>query len=398
MYPELPVIAGVEMAVTESGTRYKNRPDLLWMRFAPGTQAAGVFTQSQAAAAPVQWCRHILPQHQARALLVNAGNANAATGETGMAAVHAMTDAAARLAECQAEEVYVASTGVIGQALPYAKLLTHLPVLQANASDGAWQHAAHAISTTDTFLKLATRQLRLGERIVTINGIAKGSGMIAPNMATLLGFIFTDAAVPGPLLQQMLAVAADRSFNAITVDGDTSTNDTLLAFATGKAGNAPLQVGSAEAEDFATALTELLRELAQAIVKDGEGAQKFIAIHVTGAVSEASARKIGLTIGNSPLVKTAIAGEDANWGRIVAAAGRSGEPINPASLSVSIGGVIICRDGQLAAEYEEAPVAAHLKGQEITIYLDVGTGTGASTVWTCDLTHEYIAINADYRS
>lgn len=393
--PHLPPIAGVTMAAGQAGIRYANRTDLLLVEMVQGTVVAGVFTRSLAPSAPVDWCRSILPNGTARALVVNSGNANAFTGRRGVAAVKGSVEAVEQVVGCAAESVFLASTGVIGEPLDYTKIALALPALrQAQRADG-WADAAAAIMTTDTFPKAATRQLVVGGKTVTINGIAKGSGMIAPDMATMLAFIFTDAVIAAPLLQQMLQQSNAKSFNAITVDGDTSTSDTALVFATGQSAKV------ATAEDvaaFQAALDSLMIELAKLIVMDGEGAQKLITIKVKSALSNAAAHRIGLSIGNSPLVKTAIAGEDANWGRIVMAVGKSGEKVERDVLSVAIGGVVIARDGERVADYDEAPVNAHMKTRDIHIEVDIGLGAGEATIWTCDLTHGYIDINADYRS
>jgi glutamate N-acetyltransferase/amino-acid N-acetyltransferase len=345
----------------------------------------------------VDWCRDVLPSGAARGLLVNSGNANAFTGRRGVTAVAARAQAAATVLSCTPQDVMLASTGVIGEPLPYAKIEAALPALHAALREDAWADAAAAIMTTDTFPKAATRTITIGGRTVRINGIAKGSGMIAPDMATMLAFVFTDAKIAAPLLQHMLQQSNGQSFNAITVDGDTSTSDTALLFATGASG-VEVTEDSPEAARFHEALNGLMVELATLIVMDGEGAQKLITIDVTGAASDDAARKIGLAIGNSPLVKTAVAGEDANWGRIVMAVGKSGEKVDRDTLRVSIGGVVIAEKGERVAAYDEAPVAAHMKTRDIRIAVDIGVGHGRARVWSCDLTHGYIDINADYRS
>ena len=397
--PRLPDIAGVRLAAAACEIRYKARSDVCLIALDPGTTVAGVLTRSLTAAAPVDWCRKALAGGGARAVVVNAGNANAFTGAQGEATVEGTVAEAARLMDCQPDEVFVASTGVIGEPLPTERLTGALAGLSENLDPSAWPAAAEAIMTTDTFPKLATRKTEIAGRPVTLNGICKGSGMIAPDMATMLGFVFTDAAIPAPVLQRLLGEATEVSFNAITVDGDTSTSDTVLLCATGKAGN-PLPAGPDDPalKDFGAALKDLMIELAQLIVRDGEGAQKFVTIRVSGAESRAAARRIGLAIGNSPLVKTAIAGADANWGRIVMAVGKAGERADRDRLAIRIGGCEVTRDGLAVPGYDEAPVARHMQGQEIEIEVDVGVGDGAATVWTCDLTHAYIDINADYRS
>ena len=392
--PHLPPIAGVRLAAGQAGIRYKDRIDLLLVELAEGTHAAGVFTRSKAPSAPVDWCREILPHGTGRALVVNSGNANAFTGKRGVTAVEGTVAATVAQLSCKPQDVWLASTGVIGEPLPFEKIEAALPALKAALADDAWTNAARAIMTTDTFPKAATRIVKVAGGTVTINGIAKGSGMIAPDMATMLAFIFTDAHIEPKLLQQMLQQSTHISFNAITVDGDTSTSDTALLFATGKGA----AVTPGEHGAFQSALDDLMIELAKLIVQDGEGAQKLITIRVFGAESDEAARTIGLSIGNSPLVKTAVAGEDANWGRIVAAIGKAGEKAERDLLSVAIGGVVIAKDGERVAAYDEAPVAAHMKTRDIQIEVNLNIGKGQATVWTCDLTHGYIDINADYRS
>ena len=393
--PHLPPLAGVRMAAGQAGIRYANRTDLLLMTLCEGTTAAGVFTRSKAPSAPVDWCRSILTTGTARALVVNSGNANAFTGKKGVVAVNKSAMAAASAVNCLASDVYLASTGVIGEPLDYEKIERALPALFAAQADDAWADAAAAIMTTDTFPKAATQQVVIAGKTVTINGIAKGSGMIAPDMATMLAFVFTDAKIAAPDLQKMLQQSNAKSFNAITVDGDTSTSDTALMFATGKAG---VSIEGEATPTFQAALDALMIALAKLVVMDGEGAQKLITIEVKGAESNEAAHRIGLAIGNSPLVKTAIAGEDANWGRIVMAVGKSGERVERDVLSVAIGGVVIARDGERVEGYDEAPVNAHMKTRDIHIAVDIGVGKGEATIWTCDLTHGYIDINADYRS
>jgi glutamate N-acetyltransferase/amino-acid N-acetyltransferase len=397
--PTLPPIRGARLAALACGIRYKERKDLCLFEFAPGTAVAGVFTRSLTAGAPVEWCRAALKGRRARAFLVNSGNSNAFTGRVGRRAVKITAGATAKLAGCKPSEVFVASTGVIGEPLPYERIVGAIPhLIEALAPDG-WQAAAEAIMTTDTFPKLATRKARIGETEVTLNGVAKGSGMIAPDMATMLAFAATDAAIPPPILQKLLADANARSFNCITVDSDTSTSDTLLLAATGAAGNKrPRGPGDPLLREFKAALDGLMLDLALQVVRDGEGASKFVTIRVTGAASAAAARRVGLAIANSPLVKTAIAGQDANWGRIVAAVGKSGERADRDRLSVWIGGVLVAKNGGRAPDYDETPVAQHMKGSEIEIEVDLGLAKGSATVWTCDLTHGYIDINGSYRS
>lgn len=395
--PHLPPIAGVRLAAGQAGIRYTNRTDLLLVTLDSETTAAGVFTRSKAPSAPVDWCRSILPAGKARALVVNSGNANAFTGKKGVITTQKSAMAAASVVGCLSDEVYLASTGVIGEPLDYEKIERALPALHAAQSADAWEAAAKAIMTTDTFPKAATCELSIGGEKVTINGIAKGSGMIAPDMATMLAFVFTDAKIAAPLLQQMLQQSNAKSFNSITVDGDTSTSDTGLLFATGTSG-VVIRENTPEATAFQAALDSLMIELAVLVAKDGEGAQKLMTIQVRGAESNDAARRIGLAIGNSPLVKTAIAGEDANWGRIVMAVGKSGEKVERDTLSVAIGGVVIAKDGERVEGYDEGPVTAHMKTRDIHIAVDIGLGRGEATVWSCDLTHGYIDINADYRS
>jgi glutamate N-acetyltransferase / amino-acid N-acetyltransferase len=400
-FPVLPAIDGVAFAVGETGIRYKNRPDVLLVLVAPGTSVAGVLTSSKSRSAPVDWCAEKLKGGAARALIVNSGNANAFTGSAGVKTVTTVAKAVAAKAKCKPHEIFQASTGVIGEPLDPAPIVKALPQLFGALRKDAWADAARAIMTTDTFPKAASRQARLGGVTVTLNGIAKGSGMIAPDMATMLSFIFTDAAMPARLLQKLLARSSARTFNCITVDGDTSTSDTLLIFATGTAGPALKGLKSdadPRLKDFARALDELCKDLALQVVRDGEGAEKLIEIAITGAEDDKSARKIGLAIANSPLVKTAIAGEDANWGRIVMAIGKSGEKAERDRLKIAIGGITVARKGMRDRAYREAEIMPHMKGRSIVISADVGVGRGKSTVWTCDLTHRYIEINGSYRS
>ncbi len=401
-FPKLPPLPGAALAARACGVKYRGRNDVCLIAFDPGTTIAGVLTRSKTASAAVDWCRAALRGGRARAVLVNSGNANAFTGKAGSNSVDRVVKTTAAALKCKAGEVFVASTGVIGEPLPDARITSALKRLSADLAADNWKAAARAIMTTDTYPKGATRSAMIGKQQVTLNGIAKGSGMIAPDMATMLAFVATDAKVPQALLQRLLAQAADASFNCITVDGDTSTSDTLLLAATGKAKHPRLAAGLALGDpllrDFRRALGDLLRDLAQQVVRDGEGAQKFVTIAVRGGASGRAARRIGLAVANSPLVKTAIAGEDANWGRIVMAVGKSGEKADRDRLSISIGGVEVARNGQVVAGYDEAPVAEHMKGREIDIAVDVGVGRGRATVWTCDLTHGYIDINADYRS
>jgi glutamate N-acetyltransferase / amino-acid N-acetyltransferase len=398
-FPDLPPLAGVRFGAAEAGIRYRGRTDLVMAEFAAGTTVAGVFTSNKCPGAPVDWCRAALTGGKARALVVNAGNANVFTGRAGAQAAKATAVAAADLVGCSAKQVFIASTGVIGEQLPYEKITVALPALHASLSEASWAEAARGIMTTDTFPKAATRTAKLGDAEVRITGIAKGSGMVAPDMATMLCFIATDAKIPAGPLQTLLSRGVAGSFNSTTVDSDTSTSDTVLLFATGQAKHARVPAeGGRMLNDFARALNELLLDLALQVIRDGEGAQKLVRIDVDGAVSAKSAKRVAMAIANSPLVKTAIAGEDANWGRIVMAVGKAGEPADRDRISVAVGGTWMARDGGVVAGYDETPVVAHMKGREIEIAVDLGLGRGRATAWTCDLTHGYIDINGSYRS
>lgn len=397
-FPELPPIAGVTLHVARAQYKAWDRCDLTLAELAEGTSVAGVFTKSACASSEVELGRANVAQGRARALVVNAGNSNAFTGWRGREAVEAIMAQVSEALDCPPQEVFVSSTGVIGVPLPKDKARAGVAAALAAEACG-WEDATHAIGTTDTFPKAAGASAMVGGARVELAGIIKGSGMIAPDMATMLGYIFTDADVAPAFLQEALVRANAATFSCITVDGDTSTSDTVIVFATGKAGNARIEGwDSPGADAFAAALAEVCRDLAQLVVRDGEGAQKFITIRVSGAVSDASARTVGLAIANSPLVKTAIAGEDANWGRVVMAVGKAGEPADRDRLSIAFGGIWTAKNGLPVDGYDEAPVAAHLKGEAIDIAVDLGLGDGRATVWTCDLTHGYIAINADYRS
>jgi len=397
-FPAMPSIDGVTIRVARAGYKDWGRCDLTFAEFAAGTTVAGITTQSKCPSPEVEWCRAALMLGHARALVVNAGNANAFTGSRGRAAVEAIAARVAIHLGCQPSDVFVASTGVIGVPLPVDKAEAGLGAA-FGARPASWEEATNAIGTTDTFPKAAMTTAIVDSQPVKLVGFIKGSGMIAPDMATMLGFIFTDAAIEPAFLQTMLSRANKSTFSCITVDSDTSTSDTVLAFATGKASNAPLAgFDDAGADAFHAALTDLCRQLAHLVVRDGEGATKFIEVRVTGAESDTSAHRIGLSIASSPLVKTAIAGEDANWGRVVMAVGKAGEPAERDLLSISFGGVEVAREGLVVEGYDEVPIAAHLKGSEIDIAVDLGLGSGRATVWTCDLTHGYISINADYRS
>jgi len=401
-FPDIPVIAGVRIATGMTGMKYQGRDDVLLASFVPGTTTAGVFTQSLTASAPVDWCRKSLKSGsgEAQGLIVNAGNANAFTGQGGADAVTRTIETVADVLACRPSRVFAASTGVIGEQLPDDKIRALLPTLNDDLAEGGLEAAARAIMTTDTFAKGAYRTAMIGGQSVTIAGIAKGSGMIAPDMATMLSFVFTNAAVPGDVLQEILTDVSNRSFNCVTVDSDTSTSDTLMMFATGAGVNHPAITTADDPllAEFRVAVFDVCRDLAQQVVRDGEGASKFIAVTVNGAEDDAAARIIALSIANSPLVKTAIAGEDANWGRIVMAIGKAGQRADRDRLKIDIGGVSVAKDGCAVDGYDEAPVAKHMQGQEIDITVDVGIADGTATVWTCDLTHGYITINADYRS
>jgi glutamate N-acetyltransferase/amino-acid N-acetyltransferase len=400
--PELPQVPGVAFAACAAGIRYANRTDLMLALLQPGTAVAGVLTRSKTSSAPVLWCRRNLPNGRARALVVNSGNANTFTGKRGAEATRMTAEAAAAAVGCAPEEVYVSSTGVIGEPLDASKFAHLIGGLAEAAQPDAWHAAARAIMTTDTFPKLATRTVRLGEVEVALNGFAKGAGMIAPDLATMLVYMFTDAAIARPALQAMLAAGADKTFNCITIDSDTSTSDTVLLFATGAAtargAPAIADAASPEGQAFVAALHDLMRELALMVVKDGEGLTKFVTIEVEGAESDAAARRIGFAIANSPLVKTAIAGCDPNWGRVVMAVGKAGEAADRDRLSIRYGDIPVAENGDRATTYDEAAVAAYMRGAEIRIGVDLGLGPGKATVWTCDLTHGYISINADDRS
>ncbi len=397
-FPDLPTIAGVTPRIARAGYKNWGRCDLTYVELSEGTVVAGVFTNNICCSSEVELGREQVEAGGARALVVNAGNSNAFTGYRGREAVEQIMAQVATHLGCAPQEVFVSSTGVIGVPLPRDKAREGV-ALVLGAPPSSWQDAARTISTTDTFPKGATTTAIVGDTKVTLSAIIKGSGMIAPDMATMLGYIFTDCAIAPAFLQGLLTAAADRSFNCITVDSDTSTSDTVLAFATGQAGN-PRIAGydSPGADAFAAALADVCLQLAHLVVRDGEGAQKFIEIRVTGAASDASARRIGLSVANSPLVKTAVAGEDANWGRVVMAVGKAGEPADRDRLAIRFGDIWLARDGLAVEGYDEAPVAAHLKGHDIRIGVDLGLGSGTATVWTCDLTHGYISINADYRS
>jgi glutamate N-acetyltransferase/amino-acid N-acetyltransferase len=402
--PDLPPLAGVRLSATAAGIRYQGRTDVVMMEVAANSTVAGVFTSNQCPGAPVDWCRASLTGGKARMVVVNAGNANVFTGKAGRDACAATAAAAAKLTGCPAKQVFVASTGVIGEVLPHERLIAVLPALQESLADDGWEAAARGIMTTDTFPKASTRTAQIGDATVRISGIAKGSGMIAPDMATMLCFVFTDAKIPADALQGMLKKGVDSSFNCTTVDSDTSTSDTVLLIATGQTKHPRIPSADGTAArgrmlaDFGRALNEVLLDLALQVVGDGEGAQKRVRIEVTGATNARSAKRIAMAVANSPLVKTAIAGEDANWGRIVMAVGKAGEPADRDKLSIGVGGVWMAREGAVVPGYDETPVVAHMKGKEVEIAIDIGLGRGKATAWTCDLTHGYIDINGSYRS
>ncbi len=411
--PEMPAIAGVKLATAAAGIRYKGRTDVLLAVMDEGTSVAGVFTRSKCPSAPVEWCRAKLgggksPKGKsakagtARALVVNSGNANAFTGKTGRQSTALTATIAAKALGCSPAEIFLASTGVIGEPLDATKFDGVLGTLAEQAVPGEWMSAAKAIMTTDTFPKVATATVKLGKAKVTINGMAKGAGMIAPDMATMLAFVFTDAPIAAGALQALLKNGVEDTFNAVTIDGDTSTSDTLLAFATGAAAErgAPKisRAGDPRLKAFTKAFNAVLADLAEQVARDGEGARKLVEIIVEGATSKASARRIAMSIANSPLVKTAIAGEDANWGRVVMAVGKAGEPADRDKLAISFNGIRVASRGARDPSYDEAEVSAAMKNPEIQIKVALGLGKGRDRVLTCDLTKEYIAINGDYRS
>ncbi|WGD52972.1 bifunctional glutamate N-acetyltransferase/amino-acid acetyltransferase ArgJ [Bradyrhizobium sp. CB1650] len=400
--PDMPVIAGIRLATAEAGIRYKNRTDVLLAVMDKGTAVAGVFTKSKCPSAPVEWCRAKLKGGKARALVVNSGNANAFTGKTGRASTALTAKIAAKAVGCSESEIFLASTGVIGEPLDATKFDGVLGRLAETAEPGDYLAAAKAIMTTDTFPKVATATVKLGKAKVTINGMAKGAGMIAPDMATMLSFIFTDAPIAPAALQALLKSGVEDTFNAVTIDGDTSTSDTLLAFATGAAAahGAPKisRASDPRLKAFVKAFNGVLANLAEQVARDGEGARKLVEITVDGAKTKTSARKIAMSIANSPLVKTAIAGEDANWGRVVMAVGKAGEPADRDKLSISFNGIRVARSGARDPDYDEAQVSEAMKAPEIAIKVSLGLGKGRDRVMTCDLTKEYVAINGDYRS
>lgn len=399
-YPKMPAIDGVRIATAEAGIKYKGRTDLMVMALDPGTAVAGVFTRSKCPSAAVDFCRDNLGGGKARVVVVNSGNANAFTGKKGKETTKMTAEAAAKAAGCSTGEVFLASTGVIGEPLPAGKFSGLLDGMVKEAADNRWLDAAKAIMTTDTFPKVTTVTVKLGDADVVINGIAKGAGMIAPDMATMLSFIATDAPIAAPVLQALLAKGVGGTFNAITVDSDTSTSDTLLLFATGKAKGAPEITDPKDPRlgAFRRGLNKVLKTLALQVVRDGEGARKLVEVSVTGAKSARSAKRIALAIANSPLVKTAVAGEDANWGRVVMAVGKSGEPADRDRLAIWFGENRLAFEGERDTDYSEEKTSAYMKRDEVRIRADIGLGRGKATVWTCDLTKEYVEINGDYRS
>ncbi|MEW7009224.1 MULTISPECIES: bifunctional glutamate N-acetyltransferase/amino-acid acetyltransferase ArgJ [unclassified Lentilitoribacter] len=397
-FAELPPIAGVKMQTIEAGIKYSGRDDVLLMTFDTPASVAGVFTKSKCASAPVDFCQRNLSKGVAKALVVNSGNANAFTGVKGADATRDTAQMAANAIGCTEDEIYLASTGVIGEPLDAGKFAGVMDELVAGGIEDNWLSAAKAIMTTDTYPKVATITTSINGEPVTINGIAKGSGMIMPDMATMLSFIVTDANIPSDVLQSLLSIHVDTSFNAITVDSDTSTSDTVLLFATGAKGDKVERVDDTALESFSQALRALMHDLSMQIVRDGEGATKHVEIHVTGASSDQSAKVVGLSIANSPLVKTAIAGEDANWGRVVMAVGKAGEEADRDRIAIWFGDVRVAVAGERDPDYSEDEASLQMKGDEIYLKVDLGIGSGQAKVWTCDLTKEYVAINGDYRS
>ncbi|MEO1420720.1 MAG: bifunctional glutamate N-acetyltransferase/amino-acid acetyltransferase ArgJ [Pseudomonadota bacterium] len=399
-FPAIPAIKGVRFASVEAGVRYKGRADVMLAELAPGSVISGVFTRSATRAAPVLDCEAKIAGQSAEkaAIIVNAGNANAFTGTNGLDAVAAVTAAVATAMGVPEARVFSASTGVIGEPLAHDRITGKIDELIDGLSPDRIHDAAEAIRTTDTFAKGAFTQITIGGEIVTIAGFAKGSGMIAPDMATMLGFIFTDACVEKSVLDDMVRSAADQTFNCATVDGDTSTSDTVLVAATNATGSSIDGMDSKDAKLLFAALLDVMKELAQLIVRDGEGATKFVTVDVTGAANNTDAKTAGLAIANSPLVKTAIAGEDPNWGRIVMAVGKSGAEADRDLLTIRFGSILVAERGWVSPDYKEEVGAAYMRGDEINITVDLGIGDGTATVWTCDLTHGYISINADYRS
>lgn len=401
-YPAMPAVDGVRIATAEAGIKYKDRTDLMLMVFDQPAEVAGVFTRSKCPSAPVEFCRQNLVHGKAKAVVVNSGNANAFTGQKGRETTQATAEAAAAAVNCSTQEIYLASTGVIGEPMDAGKFSHLFAGMMQNAEANFWTEAAKAIMTTDTYPKIATETVLLGQVPVTINGIAKGAGMIAPDMATMLSFIVTDAPIKSDVLQVLLSKGVEPTFNSMTVDSDTSTSDTLMLFATGKASEraAPTITDAKDVRlnQFKKSLAKVMKSLAMQVARDGEGARKMIEIEVTGAKSAASAKRIAMSIANSPLVKTAVAGEDANWGRVVMAVGKAGEPAERDLLSIWFGDIRVAHAGARDPEYSEHTTTEYMRQEDIKIRVDIGLGRGKSTVWTCDLTKEYVAINGDYRS
>ena len=397
--PSMPVIQGCELAIGEAGIKYEDRADLLLMRFTEGTSVAGTFTQSKTASGAVEWCRAYVGNGHARALIVNSGNANAFTGALGEKSVTIVADKVSQLVGCSVGEVFQASTGVIGEPLPDDKMIVGIEsCAQALGQDG-YERAASAIMTTDTYPKFTSQSCQIDDQTVSVNGIAKGSGMIAPDMATMLAFVVTDMVIASDVLQSLVKKSVSKTFNCITVDGDTSTSDTVLVFATNKAKMEPIESEKdPRLAPFRRVLKKVLKDLALMIVKDGEGMSKFVTIKVRGAKGARAARNIALSIANSPLVKTAIAGQDPNWGRIIMAVGKAGERADRDLLNIWIGGHLVTQNGGRVTDYNEELLAQHMKGSSILLEVDIGLGRGRAEIWTCDLTHDYISINADYRS
>ncbi|MEP1441675.1 MAG: bifunctional glutamate N-acetyltransferase/amino-acid acetyltransferase ArgJ [Hyphomicrobiales bacterium] len=398
-YAEMPALKGVGLAVAEAGIKYAGRKDVLLMHFDEPAAVAGVFTTSKCSSAPVDWCKQVLQAGTARAVLINAGNANAFTGVKGWEAVRISAELVSEQVGCPVNQVYLASTGVIGEPLDASVFDGVLGGLHRDLNEKSWLDAAKAIMTTDTFPKVATASVEIDGEIITVNGIAKGSGMIAPDMATMLSFIVTDAPISSELLQKLLTQSADASFNSVTVDSDTSTSDTVLLFATGKASIDPIS----DSKDkrlrlLAKALHAVSLDLSHQIVRDGEGASKFVEINVLGAKSARAAKNVAKAIANSPLVKTAIAGEDANWGRVVMAVGKAGEEADRDRLAIWFGDVRVAVNGERDPDYSEEAASAVMKNDDIQLVVDLGIGKGKATMWTCDLTKQYVAINGDYRS
>ncbi len=398
-WSKLPPLKGVRLGCVEAGIKYKGRKDLTVIDFGGSASIAGVFTKSMCPSAPVDWCKSILANGKVRCIIINSGNANAFTGVKGHVAVDQTTSAATKVFGYHPQEIYLASTGVIGEPMDVSKFSTFLKKAKSNASEDGWDEAAKAIMTTDTYHKCSTRQFTLENSTYNLNGIAKGSGMIAPDMATMLSFLVTDLPIASDVLQRELSRAIPRTFNSITVDSDTSTSDTVLLASTNiTAENLIIDHKDKKLRKFRTCLVEVLHELAMLVVRDGEGASKHIEICVEGAATSRSAKKIALSVANSPLVKTAIAGQDANWGRIVMAVGKSGEPADRDLLSIWFGDVRVALNGQRDPGYSEETASLIMKNDFIPIKISLGIGKGNATVWTCDLTHQYIDINADYRS